>query len=150
MKRAVTAVLGAIALAVPAGNAAAASAKHALKAKPKRKAQVVTVRKTVTGAAGSAQQWGIVEVTLIVKKTTTTVGTTKTIKRTPIAISVPVFPNHTSRSIFINQQAIPLLRQETLQAHFDLSKIYVVSGATFTSFGFGQSLHSALLKAKRV
>lgn len=148
MKRAVTTVLGAVALAVPVGTAAADSARHEQKARPKRSEQVITVRKKVTGAPGSAQQWGTVEVTLIVKKTTTTVGTTKTIKRTPIAISVPVYPNHTARSIFINQQAIPLLRQETLQAHFDLSKIYVVSGATFTSFGFGQSLHSALLKAK--
>ena len=148
MNRALTAGLGAFAFVVPVGTAAAASAGHEQKTKAKRKEQVVTVK--VAGAPGSAQQWGVVEVTLIVKKTTTTVGTTKTVKRTPVAISVPVYPNHTSRSIFINQQAIPLLRQETLQAHFDLSKIYVVSGATLTSFGFGQSLHSALLKAKSV
>ena len=148
MKRALTALLGASAVAVPVGNAAAAAAGHAQATKLKR--QVVTVKKKVTGVLGSAQQWGMVEVTLVVKKTTTTVGTRKTIKRTPVAISVPIFPNHTSRSIFINQQAIPLLTQETLQAHFDLSKIYIISGATFTSEGFGQSLQSALLKAKTI
>ena len=45
---------------------------------------------------------------------------------------------------------MPLLRQETLQANFDLSKINVISGATNTSYGFGQSLQAALLKAKKV
>jgi uncharacterized protein with FMN-binding domain len=62
---------------------------------------------------------------------------------------VPVFPNHTDRSIFINQQAIPLLVQETLSAQFDINKIDVISGATATSYGFGQSLQAAFLLAKK-
>ncbi|MGH2933652.1 MAG: hypothetical protein ACRDL2_03940 [Gaiellaceae bacterium] len=147
MKKALTAVVAAAAVAAPVASAAAAT-RHPVRKKVGTR--VITVKKRVTGSPGSADRWGIVQVTLIVKKTTTIVGQKKKVKRTPVAIRVPVYPNHTSRSIFINQQAIPFLRQETLQAHFDLSKINVISGATYTSYAFGQSLHSALLKAKNV
>ena len=47
------------------------------------------------------------------------------------------------------QQAIPMLVQETLSAQFNISKINVIGGATDTSYGFGQSLQSALLAAKK-
>ena len=148
MRRALTAAAVAVAAAAPVADAAHATKKKPQATKPKKK--VVSVKRTVTGDLGSADRWGDVQVTVVVKKTTTIVGTKKTVKRTPIAVDVPVFPDHTGRSIEINQQAIPLLRQETLQAHFDLAKIDVISGATYTSYGFGQSLQSALLKAKRV
>ena len=148
MKKAVTAVVTAAVVAAPVADAAGVSKRRHVRRQVGRR--VITVKKTVTGAPGNAYQWGTVQVTVVVRKTTTIVGKKKTVKRTPIAVSVPVFPAHTSRSIFINQQAVPLLRQETLQAHFDLSKINVISGATFTSYAFGQSLQSALLKAKTV
>jgi uncharacterized protein with FMN-binding domain len=64
-------------------------------------------------------------------------------------VKVPVYPNHTDRSVFINQHALPLLVQETLQAQFDISKIDVIGGATDTSYAFGQSLQAALLAAKK-
>ena len=60
---------------------------------------------------------------------------------------MPVYPNHTDRSIFINQQALPILIQETIQAQL-AGTIDMVSGATDTSDGFEQSLQSAILKAK--
>ena len=46
------------------------------------------------------------------------------------------------RSQFIDQQAIPILEQETLQAQS--ANIQGVSGASYTSAGFTQSLQSAL------
>jgi len=109
----------------------------------------VTVTKTVVGPQAVADRWGYVEVTLIVKKTTTTVGTHKKVTRKITGVSVPVFPNHTDRSIFINQQAIPWLKQEVLQAQFN-PNINMIGAATATSYAFGQSLQAALIKAKRV
>ena len=46
------------------------------------------------------------------------------------------------RSQFIDQQAIPILEQETLKAQS--ANIQGVSGASYTSAGFEQSLQSAL------
>lgn len=48
------------------------------------------------------------------------------------------------RSVSIDQQAIPILEQEALQAKS--ANIQSVSGATYTSAGFTQSLQSALKK----
>jgi uncharacterized protein with FMN-binding domain len=148
MKKAFTVAAAAAALAAPIANAATVAAEKPIRAKAKKR--VITVKRKVTGVLGTADRWGDVQVTLVVRKTTTIVGRKKTVERTPVAVSVPVYPDHTNRSVFINQQAVPLLRQETLQAHFDLTKIDVISGATATSYGFGQSLQSALLKAKKV
>lgn len=46
------------------------------------------------------------------------------------------------RSQFIDQQSIPLLEQEAMSAQS--ANIQGVSGATYTSAGFQQSLQSAL------
>ncbi len=62
---------------------------------------------------------------------------------------MPVYPNHTDRSVFINQQALPMLVQEVLAAQFTGS-INMISGATNTSDAFIQSLQSALAQAQRV
>jgi uncharacterized protein with FMN-binding domain len=139
MRRAITALLGAASLAAP--TAAAASA-----ATTKR---VIISTKTVTGTQAVADRWGYIEVALVVRKTTMIVGSKKTIKRKIIKVNVPVYPNHTDRSVFINQQALPYLTQEVLQAQFN-PNIQMVSGATDTSDAFMQSLQSALLKAKTV
>ncbi len=111
--------------------------------------KTVTVTKTVAGPQAIADRWGYVEVTLVVMKTTTTVGTHKKVTRKITGVNVPVFPNHTDRSIFINQQAIPWLKQEVLQAQFN-PNINMIGGATATSYAFGQSLQAALIKAKKV
>lgn len=145
MRKAVTVVLSLTALALPSVDAfAAATAQH--KAVPKKK--VVTIRKSFTGSLGSAGRWGNVEVMIVVSKTTTTVLKTKhsTVTRKITAVKVPVFPNHTDRSVFINQQALPYLVQETLQAQS--TSINLISGATDTSYGFASSLQSAILQAK--
>lgn len=48
------------------------------------------------------------------------------------------------RSVSIDQFAIPILEQEALQAQS--ANIQSVSGASYTSAGFAQSLQSALSK----
>ena len=114
------------------------------------KKHVVTTTKTVQGSQAQADRWGTVQVTLTVKKTTTTVGTKKTVTRKITKVQVPVYPNHTDRSVFINQQALPLLVKEELSAQFNLAKLQVIGGATDTSYAFGQSLQAAILAAKKV
>jgi uncharacterized protein with FMN-binding domain len=54
-------------------------------------------------------------------------------------------PTDRPRSAEINAQAGPLLRQEVLQAQS--AKINVVSGATYTSEAFAQSLQVAIQRA---
>ncbi|HKT45693.1 MAG TPA: hypothetical protein VJQ85_12890 [Gaiellaceae bacterium] len=111
--------------------------------------KAVTVTKTVAGPQAVADRWGYVEVTLVVKRTTTTVGTHTKVTRRITGVGVPVYPNHTDRSVFINSQAVPWLKQEVLQAQFN-PNIELVGGATATSYAFEQSLQAALLKAKKV
>ena len=53
-----------------------------------------------------------------------------------------VYPQDTSRDKSINDNAVPDLDQETLQAQS--SQIDTISGATYTSQGYRQSLQSAL------
>ena len=144
MRRAVVAVVSASALLSPTANAWATNTSA--KTTPKKK--VVVKTKSFTGTAGSADRWGDVQVTIVVKRTTTTNLTTKkkTVKRRITAVKVPVYPDHTDRSIFINEQALPILVQETIQAQS--TGIDLVSGATYTSQGFDDSLQSAILKAR--
>jgi len=115
-------------------------------ATPKKK--VTTRTTTVSGDAGSAGRWGEVQVTLTVRKTTAVVGKKKTVMRKVTAVNVPVYPNHTDRSVFISENALPMLIQEELTAQFDVNGIQLISRATDTSQAFVQSLQSALLKAK--
>ena len=87
-----------------------------------------------------ANQWGTV--TVNVTQQTTAAGTKVTRKFSDLGGG---YTYHTSRSQFIMSQALPLLRQEFLVAQS--AKIQNVSGATYTSQAFTQSLQSALLKA---
>ena len=81
------------------------------------------------------------------RKTTTITGAKKKVTRKMTAVTVPIYPNHTDRSVFINSNALPLLKSEALRAQS--ANINLVSGATDTSYGFAQSLQAAILKAKR-
>jgi uncharacterized protein with FMN-binding domain len=137
MRRALTAVFSAVAIGIPVADATAATKS------------VVTVTKRVTGPQAQADRWGYIQVTLVVKKTTTIVGTKRTVKRKITGVTVPVYPNHTDRSVYINQQALPWLKQETLAAQFK-GNIQLISGATNTSDAFVQSLQAALIAAKKV
>lgn len=52
------------------------------------------------------------------------------------------YPNSHQTSVIINQQAMPYLKQEALQSQS--SNVQIISGATFTSQAFEQSLQSIL------
>ena len=54
-------------------------------------------------------------------------------------------PNGNRRDAEINDQAVPILIDETIQAQS--ANIDMVSGATYTSNGYQQSLQSALDQA---
>jgi uncharacterized protein with FMN-binding domain len=61
-------------------------------------------------------------------------------------VSVPQYPNTERRGEEINAQAIPILISETKSAQN--AQIDMVSGATYTSDGYTQSLQSAIDQAK--
>jgi len=60
-------------------------------------------------------------------------------------VDVPQYPSSNGRDRQINQQAIPILVSETVSAQS--SSIDMVSGATYTSDGYLQSLQSAIDQA---
>jgi uncharacterized protein with FMN-binding domain len=133
--RALTLLVGVMALAVPvveAGGAAAAVSAG------RQTASTKSVK--YTGATVPASQWG--SVTVNVTQETTTAGAKISRKFSDLGGG---YTYHTPRSQFIMSQALPLLRQEFLAAQS--AKIQMVSGATFTSQAFVRSLQSALLKA---
>jgi len=107
----------------------------------------IVVSKRFTGSLASVQQWGSLQVTIVVRKTTTITGTKKKVTRRLTDVSVPTYPNHTNRSVYINQTALPILKAEALRAQS--ANVNMVSGATDSSDAFAQSLQSAILKAKQ-
>ena len=56
------------------------------------------------------------------------------------------YPNTHSTSVYINQQAMPYLKQEAIQVQS--ANVSGVTGASATSMGFRQSLATALAQAK--
>jgi len=134
MRTSITAILSAFVLVVPVANAVV----------PKKK----VVTKKVTGPSAQADQWGYVEVVLTIKKTTITIGTHKKVTRRITGISIPIYPSHTDRSVYISHQALPYLMQETLKAQS--ANIQMVSGATISSNAYIESLQAAILLERKV
>lgn len=87
---------------------------------------------TVTGDVAQTR-WGPVQVQLEVSGSTIT------------NVSILQYPNSNGRDIEIANFSLPQLIQETLDAQGD--SISMVSGATYTSQGYVQSLQSALDQA---
>jgi uncharacterized protein with FMN-binding domain len=139
MRRYIIVLLTVATLALPIVDATAATRATTKK---------IVVSKRFSGSVASVDRWGNLQVTIVVRKTTTITGTKKKVTRRITAVSVPTYPDHTDRSVFINQNALPILKSETLRAQS--AKINMVSGATDTSYGYEQSLQAAILKAKRV
>jgi uncharacterized protein with FMN-binding domain len=85
-------------------------------------------------------------------------GTTVNTRYGPVQVEVTVqgskvtdvealqTPNDRFRSVAINSQAAPMLRQEALQAQN--AQIHIVSGATITSEAYAKSLQAALDRAR--
>jgi len=145
MQRALTTALGAAAIALPSANAVAALAKTA-RATPPPKKTVVT--RKVSGSAAQADRFGTVQVDVTVRKTTVVARGVRKVTRKVVDIGGS-FSYHTDRSLFIMQQALPMLRQEALQS-LSAGNVSLISGATYTSQAFVQSLQEALLKANKL
>ena len=64
-----------------------------------------------------------------------------------LAVTWPIWPQHTARSTFINEKALPLLQQQVLQ--LQSAKIETISGATNVSVSFIKSLDAALIAAAK-
>ncbi len=143
MHRKLTAALGVATIALPVANAAAAVEKDATTVKSKK----AVVTRKVTGSAVEADRWGTVTINVTVRKTTLLVKGRKKVTRKITDIGGS-FTYHTSRSLYIMQQSLPLLRQQALQTK--TANVDMVSGATYTSEAFAQSLHEALVKANKV
>ena len=137
MRKAIILLLTVAALTLPIVDATAATRATTRK----------VVSKRFTGSLASVDRWGSLQVTIVVRKTTTTTGTKKKVTRRVTAVSVPVYPNHTDRSVYINQTALPILKSEALRAQS--ANINMVSGATDSSNAFAQSLQAVILKAKK-
>ncbi len=121
--------------ATPTAPATHATSTHTATkhATPTRTATPVhATARTIQGPSVD-MQWGPVQVTIIVKgKTVTDLSATA--------------PTERARSAYINNIAVPMLRQEVLQAKTvaNIKQIYGISGATMTSEAFYQSLLAAL------
>jgi uncharacterized protein with FMN-binding domain len=145
MRKSITATVSAFVLAIPVADAvAAANTPAATLVVPKKK----VVTKKVTGPVTQADKWGFVEVVLTVKKTTITIGKRTKVTRKITEISIPIYPSHTDRSVYISHQALPYLMQETLQAQS--ANIQMVSGATISSNAYLQSLQAAIALENKI
>lgn len=87
---------------------------------------------TVTGDTAQTR-WGPVQVEVSVSGSKIT------------GVAVLQYPDDNSRDIQINDYALPILVEETMSAQS--ANIDMVSGATYTSVGYQQSLQSALDQA---
>ena len=124
--------LGAPIAAAPATRTTPSSSHAAEKARRPHTASRATKR-TVVGAPVQ-DPYGIVQVAV-------TLRGRRILDVRPVQI-----PLDSGRSQSINMQAGPMLRSEVLQAQS--AQIDVVSGATYTSEAYAQSLQSALTRAQ--
>ncbi|MEV7732628.1 FMN-binding protein [Streptomyces sp. NPDC088921] len=109
----------ALALPVPSSSASASGGTGS----------AATGTKTVTGDTVQTR-WGPVQVRITVKDGKLT------------EVTAVIYPTDNPRDQEINSYALPRLRTEALQAQS--AEIDTVSGATYTSDGYRQSLQSAL------
>ena len=138
MRRWITTLLTMGVLALPVAQQATAAVKTTKK----------VVTRKFTGAAYQADRWGPLQVTITVRKTTIVRAGKKHVTRKITAVGVPTYPNHTDRSVYINSQALPILKSEALHAGMT-ANINLVSDASDSSQAFAESLQSAILKAKK-
>ena len=131
-RRVLTIAACVVVLALPPLDAAAA-------------ARSKSVTKTVLGSTVICKKWGPLQLQL---KITQSVVGGKVTGFKILALTWPVWPQHTVRSVFINQKALPLLAQQVIQLQAASAKLESISGATEVSVSFKQSLQAALLAAK--
>lgn len=128
------------ALAVPDTVAWAAT-------KPPKKKAVITVKDTwFLGSQVHVGPFGDVLVRIDVRKWTIVNGTHVTVKRHIVKLRIPVWTNHTARSVMLTQRALPTLSSEAIR--YQSAKIEYVAGATLTSNAFMESLQAAIDKSE--
>ena len=144
-KRVLAVIACSLALSVPTVNAWA-TAWH--KATKQRAATITKVIKGTTvecpvASSGHdrAGKWGPLQIDVKISK----VPGSKKFKI--LAVTWPIWPQHTAKSVFINEKALPLLQMQVLQVQS--AKIETISGATNVSDSFIQSLQAALLAAAK-
>lgn len=118
---------GPTATSTPSASATATPTPSATASAPAASAASAT--KTVTGSAVDTR-YGPVQVKVTFSGTTIT------------AVDTVQYPSESGRDVEINSQALPILQQETLSKQS--AQIDTVSGATYTSEGYIQSLQSAI------
>jgi uncharacterized protein with FMN-binding domain len=143
-QKTITALAAAAVIALPPLNAWAATRGNNA-TKPKKK--VVSQTITVAGPSVQCKRWGQLVVAIKVKKTTTMIGKRKIVKVKILDVTWPTWPDATFRSVYINKQALPLLREDTLS--LQSAKLEVISGATDITVSYKESLQAAILKAKK-
>ena len=111
-------------------------------AKPKTKTTT-----TVTGSLEPCKKWGPLQVRIKVEKTVTTVGKKRKVAIKILDVTFPVVSDATFKTKYINQQALPLLREDVLA--LQTTKVENISGATDTWVSFTKSLNHAMLLAKK-
>jgi len=146
LRKSVTTLCLVAALTLPAANALALVRSTRELTGPKK----VVINEVVDGPVIKCHRWGFMEVQLGIQKTELVSGSSKTVQSIKItSVSWPIFPNHTPRSIYINQQALPLLQQETLQLQANAGKeLENIAGASNTTVSWLASLQAALVKAE--
>jgi uncharacterized protein with FMN-binding domain len=125
-----TVTSGATSTPTPSASASASASPSASATATPAPAQA-SATKTVTGSAIDTR-YGAVQVKLTFSGTTIT------------AVDTVQAPNGNGRDQEINQQALPILQQEVLSSQS--ANIDTVSGATYTSEGYIQSVQSAIDK----
>jgi uncharacterized protein with FMN-binding domain len=119
---------------------------------------VITVALAAGAIAPATGAWAASKHALSTTRTTDYKGTIVTMLWGPVQAEIKVKNRkitsavvwarpETFRSQFIDQQAAPLLQQETL--HAQSAHIDLISGATLTSGAYIQSLQSAVKKARK-
>ena len=152
-RRALTIFACVVGLSVPALNAAAFAHTKAARQRTVTVSKPASVLGTTvicnkansvalwsTASAGIKNTaWGPLQIKLTYQK----IG--KHIKI--VNVEWPIWPQHTAKSIYINQRALPLLQQEVIQ--LQSANLETVSGATNVSLSFKQSLLAALALAAK-
>ncbi len=134
-------MLAAVLATQAASAVAAVRSTAAAKAAPSKK----VIAQKFAGTAVEADRWGPVQVTITIRKTTAVSAAGKKMVTRKMTDLTATYPDSNHRSASINDQAIPLLKQEALKAQS--ANINAISGATDTSYAFHDSLNAAILAA---
>lgn len=111
-------------------------------AKPKTK-----VTTFFTGSLEPCKRWGPLQVRIKVLKTVTTVGKSRKVALKILDVTFPVVSDATFKTKYINDQALPLLREDVLA--LQSATVENISGATDTWVSFTRSIKTAMLQAKK-